>query len=61
LSTQDRQRESTRTEAERGVLFGFAAYGMWGVLPLYFHAIAPASPPDRLVGGRLRHGVGRAS
>jgi chloramphenicol-sensitive protein RarD len=42
LSTQDREPGAARTEAERGVLFGFAAYGMWGVLPLYFHALAPA-------------------
>ena len=48
LSTQDRPRDTTRTEAERGLVFGFAAYGMWGVLPLYFHALAPASPLEIL-------------
>lgn len=27
-----------------GTIYGFLAYGMWGVLPIYFHALAPASP-----------------
>jgi chloramphenicol-sensitive protein RarD len=27
---------------ERGILFGAAAYGLWGVFPLYFHALAPS-------------------
>lgn len=26
-----------------GTIYGFLAYGMWGVLPLYFHALAPAT------------------
>lgn len=37
----------TRTaEEERvhmGTIYGFLAYGMWGVLPIYFHALEPAS------------------
>ncbi len=27
----------------RGVLAGIAAYGIWGLFPLYFHQLAPAS------------------
>lgn len=26
-----------------GTIYGFLAYGLWGVLPLYFHALAPAT------------------
>ena len=29
--------------SSRGVLFGFAAYGMWGLFPLYFDLLADAS------------------
>lgn len=29
-------------EVGRGTLFGFAAYGLWGVFPLYFDALRPA-------------------
>lgn len=36
-----------RTDEEErvhiGTVYGFLAYGMWGVLPLYFHALAPAT------------------
>lgn len=30
-------------ENERGVAFGAAAYALWGIFPLYFHILAPAS------------------
>jgi chloramphenicol-sensitive protein RarD len=30
-----------RTEHSKGLLYGFAAYLMWGVLPLYFLILAP--------------------
>lgn len=30
------------TEADRGIMFGLAAYGMWGVFPIYFKALDPA-------------------
>lgn len=30
-------------ENRAGTLYGFLAYGSWGVLPLYFHALAPAA------------------
>jgi chloramphenicol-sensitive protein RarD len=29
-------------EVRRGTLLGFAAYGMWGLFPLYFDALKPA-------------------
>jgi chloramphenicol-sensitive protein RarD len=42
-------RASGRTESERGVLFGIAAYGMWGVFPLYFTILSPAGTVEILV------------
>ncbi|MDH6237971.1 EamA family transporter RarD [Cryobacterium sp. CG_9.6] len=30
-----------RSENSRGLLYGFLAYGLWGVLPLYFLLLAP--------------------
>ena len=30
------------------MLFGFAAYGIWGLFPLYFDALKPASPLEIL-------------
>jgi chloramphenicol-sensitive protein RarD len=33
-------------ETRRGVLFGVAAYGLWGVLPIYFKAIAAVAAVD---------------
>ncbi|MDJ1133729.1 EamA family transporter RarD [Streptomyces iconiensis] len=29
----------TRTTERTGLMYGFAAYGMWGLLPLYWHAL----------------------
>ena len=29
-------------ESRRGALAGLTAYAIWGVFPLYFHALAPA-------------------
>ncbi len=29
-------------ETRRGALLGLSAYGIWGLFPLYFHAMAPA-------------------
>ncbi|CAL9528373.1 EamA family transporter RarD [Streptomyces albus] len=31
---------ATQSAQRTGLLFGFAAYGMWGLLPLYWHALA---------------------
>lgn len=36
------------SEVGRGMLFGFAAYGIWGLFPLYFDALKPASPLEIL-------------
>jgi chloramphenicol-sensitive protein RarD len=33
-------------EVRRGYLFGIAAYGLWGVLPIYFKAIAAVAAVD---------------
>lgn len=30
------------TETRRGAIFGFTAYLLWGLFPIYFHALAPA-------------------
>ena len=30
----------TQSEQRTGLLYGFAAYGMWGILPLYWHLLA---------------------
>lgn len=32
-----------RSESTAGVLFGIGAYGLWGLLPLYFFILMPAS------------------
>jgi chloramphenicol-sensitive protein RarD len=31
-------------ELRRGTLYGFLAYGIWGMFPLYFAALAPSGP-----------------
>lgn len=43
--------EST-TERSRGLLQGLGAYGLWGILPLYFLTIASASPME-IVASRI--------
>lgn len=35
---------SPQNEVGRGTLLGFAAYGLWGLFPLYFDALKPAGP-----------------
>lgn len=32
------------SEQRSGLLFAFAAYGLWGFMPIYFLALAPAGP-----------------
>ncbi len=32
----------------RGYIFAFAAYGYWGVFPLYFKLLRPATPMEIL-------------
>jgi chloramphenicol-sensitive protein RarD len=36
-------------ENRRGILFGVAAYGLWGLFPLYFHELAPAGAGEVLI------------
>ena len=33
-----------KTRADGGLLYGLGAYSAWGVIPLYFRALAPVSP-----------------
>lgn len=41
----NRARTTHRAEDRgRGLLFGVGAYGLWGLLPLYFVALTPSSP-----------------
>ena len=35
---------ATRQGARAGLLYGLGAYSMWGVFPLYFHALADVAP-----------------
>lgn len=32
--------------AREGMVFALGAYGIWGLLPLYFHAIGPVAPTE---------------
>ncbi|KFF58983.1 protein rarD [Cryobacterium sp. MLB-32] len=35
---------AARHESRQGLIFGFLAYGLWGILPLYFLLLAPTGP-----------------
>ncbi|GAB3517570.1 EamA family transporter RarD [Arthrobacter monumenti] len=35
-----------RSEGAKGLIFGFGAYGLWGLLPLYFVVLEPAGPVE---------------
>jgi chloramphenicol-sensitive protein RarD len=35
---------SAALEQRSGILYAFAAYGLWGFIPIYFLALAPAGP-----------------
>jgi len=35
--------KAVRSESTAGILFGIGAYGLWGLLPLYFFILMPAS------------------
>lgn len=39
-------RTTTRDPAKVGLAFGLLAYGLWGVLPIYFKLLANVSPVD---------------
>lgn len=43
-SSSDAAANSPADARRRGIWAAFAAYGLWGVFPLYFAALAPASP-----------------
>src|SRR5438105_4909143 len=36
----------------KGLLYGIAAYGVWGLVPLYFHAVSDA-PPEQILAHRI--------
>lgn len=38
----------TRAPERRGLLYGVAAYGLWGVFPFFFTLLAPAGAPEIL-------------
>ena len=37
-----------RSRARQGVVYGIAAYGLWGLIPLYFKAVARVAPLEVL-------------
>ncbi|MUK03374.1 EamA family transporter RarD [Vibrio cholerae] len=44
--TGTRSGRPPRSENSVGILFGIGAYGLWGLLPLYFLILAPAGPVE---------------
>jgi chloramphenicol-sensitive protein RarD len=44
-------------ERNGGLLYGFSAYAIWGVLPLYFSLITPFAKPLELLAHRLLWGL----
>jgi chloramphenicol-sensitive protein RarD len=36
------------TDSRAGIVYGLAAYGFWGVMPLYFYAVSDVSPGEIL-------------
>jgi len=51
-NANDRTRRSD--PATRGLAYGLAAYGLWGVLPIYFKALAGVAPTDLVAHRTLR-------
>ncbi len=39
-----KQGKQPRSESSKGLLYGLSAYGIWGILPLYFIMLMPAGP-----------------
>jgi len=39
-----------RSESTAGILFGIGAYGLWGLLPLYFFILMPAGAIEIVAG-----------
>ncbi|WP_394248194.1 EamA family transporter RarD [Arthrobacter pityocampae] len=46
MTTTGKTPRPARSENSTGVLFGIGAYGLWGLLPLYFLVLAPAGPVE---------------
>ncbi|WP_043440414.1 EamA family transporter RarD [Arthrobacter sp. L77] len=46
IATGGKTPRPARSENSTGVLFGIGAYGLWGLLPLYFLVLAPAGPVE---------------
>src|SRR5947209_12355846 len=36
------------TDSRAGIIYGLAAYGFWGLMPLYFYAVSDVSPGEIL-------------
>jgi chloramphenicol-sensitive protein RarD len=43
-STAARTSATDHGESRSGTAYGFLAYSLWGLFPLYFHALAPSGP-----------------
>lgn len=39
---------ANQDEARRGIIYGVLAYGWWGLMPIFFRALEPASPLEIL-------------
>ncbi|MFR9756583.1 EamA family transporter RarD [Streptomyces sp. TR06-5] len=39
---------SSSSDTRSGLVYGFAAYGLWGLLPLYWHLLAPTGAAEVL-------------
>jgi chloramphenicol-sensitive protein RarD len=44
--------ETSEASARSGLLYGLAAYGWWGLVPIYFKAVQPV-PPGELLAHRI--------
>ena len=42
------RRTSDWSKSRTGVLYGIGAYGLWGLIPLYFKAVAQVTPLEVL-------------
>src|SRR5262249_38772521 len=40
-------------DARQGILYGLAAYGWWGLVPLYFKVLTDAAPPLEVFAHRI--------
>jgi len=44
--------DQPNSSLRKGLLYGVAAYGLWGLVPLYFHAVG-AAPPEQILAHRV--------